>query len=104
MEKLKPILKFLKNKYFIVGAIALVWMLFLDQYDVFSHIRMHNRIQQLESEKAFYTQEKERIEKEKMLLTTDPEALERFAREELWMKKDDEDLFIVVDRKKDPQE
>lgn len=99
MEKLQPILKVLKNKYLIVGVIALVWMLFLDQYDVFSHIQMSDRIKKLEVEKEFYTQEKERIENEKLLLTTDPAALERFAREELWMKKDNEDLFIVVNKK-----
>lgn len=99
MEKLQPLLKVLKNKYVIVGGIALIWMLFVDQYDLISHLRMHKRIEKLEDEKAFYTSERDRIEKEKKLLTSDPEALERFAREELWMKKADEDLFIVVDKK-----
>lgn len=35
------------------------------------------------------------LRKEKELLTTDPGALERFAREKYWMKKKKEDLFII---------
>jgi cell division protein FtsB len=53
------------------------------------------KIRELEKEIKFY-QDEIRINKEKLNgLRTDKEGLERFAREEYYMKKPDEDVFII---------
>lgn len=55
-----------------------------------------SHIQKLEEQKDYY---KERIEKdrEKLIeLRSDEEQLEKFAREEYLMKKDNEDVFVIL--------
>jgi cell division protein FtsB len=53
------------------------------------------KIRELEKEIKFY-QDEIKINKEKLnSLRTDKEGLERFAREEYYMKKPDEDVFII---------
>ena len=96
MKKLKSFLKLFRNFYLLVGVLALAWMLFFDRYNLLSQYKLYQRVNQLETDLEFYEKEKERIAETSQLMTNDPVALERYARERHWMKKDDEDLFIVV--------
>ena len=50
-----------------------------------------------ENEKEFYQEKIKEVEKERQQLLTDSEALEKFAREKYLMKKESEDLFVVVE-------
>lgn len=90
--KLPP---YLRNKYIICGAFFLVWLLFLDRHNSFSQYQLYSEVNQLESQKAFYIQEIDQARKDQFELLSSPEKLEKFAREQYRMKKDDEDLFIV---------
>ncbi|MCB9230219.1 MAG: septum formation initiator family protein [Bacteroidia bacterium] len=96
MERFKSVLKILKNRYLIVGTAALIWMLFFDQYALVSRMKLQSQIAELKRDRDFYQKEIVRINEEKEALFTDRFALERFAREKYFMKKDNEDLFIVV--------
>jgi len=79
----------------------LVWMLFFDEYN---WLRIQNDSQKLESlkEEKIYLQGK--IEKDRQQLHTlqnDTEALERFAREKYMLKKDNEEVFIIIEDEKE---
>ena len=87
----------LRNKYVIVLVLAAVWMLFFDQYDLRSLMKLSNRVEGLEQDKTYYQEEITRIRHEMHLLTVDRKAVERFARSRYLMKHPEEDLFIVVD-------
>lgn len=86
---------FLRNKYIVCGTLFLAWLVFLDRHNFFSQYQLYSEVNQLEAQKAFYRQEIDRARQDQFELLSSPEKLEKFAREQYRMKKDDEDLFIV---------
>lgn len=89
-------LNILKNKYLIAGIAFLTWMLFFDRNDLMSQYDYRQQLNKLEAEKDFYTTETEKTVKDLTELTTDRAKLEKFAREKYLMKKENEDVFVVV--------
>jgi len=85
----------LKNKYFIAIVLFLVWMIFFDPKDWRLINARSNKLSELEkSEKHLDNLIKDtRIELN--LLKTNAQTIEKYAREKYYMKKDNEDLFIV---------
>ena len=88
--------KITKNFYFIAGMLFLFWMLFLDTNDLYTQFKLRSQLKTLENEKEFYEEKIKEVEKERQQLLTDSEALEKFAREKYLMKKESEELFVVV--------
>lgn len=79
----------------------LIWMLFFDEYN---WLRIRNDSQKLDNLKEERLYLKEKIEKDRQQLHTlqnDTEALERFAREEYMLKKEDEEVFIIIEDEND---
>ena len=89
--------KISKNFYFIAGMLFLFWMLFLDSNDLYTQYKLRNQLKNLESEREFYQHKIEEVEQERQQLLTDTEALEKFAREKYLMKKESEDLYVIVE-------
>lgn len=92
-----PVLRFLQNKYILVIIVAFFWLTFLDKYSIVSQIKMGKTIERLKADKQFYIQGAEDTDYEIEKLTTDPAELEKYAREKYWLKRNNEDLFIIVD-------
>jgi len=92
---LNKIPKRFRNFYFIAGAFFILWMLFLDNNDVMSRIRLSRKLNSLESEKDYYQEKIKEVEKDRDELFGDKESIEKFAREKYLMKKETEDIFIV---------
>jgi len=88
-----------KNKFFWVTAAFLVWMLFFDKNDLLSQYQYHQQLSKLKTERNFYTEETEKVTKDLSELTSNPAQLEKFAREKYLMKKDNEDVFVIVREK-----
>lgn len=95
MKFIRPVLNILKNKFVIASLAFAVWMLFFDQND-WGLIRSRtNKLNELKkSEKELSLQIKE-TKKELSLLKTDAASVEKYAREKFYMKKDNEDLFVI---------
>ncbi len=94
MSRLQNILK---SKYFIILAIAGIWIVFFDNYNLRAQHKMAQRIEQLESDRQHYQQKIEELDFEREQLFTNPEELERFARETYFMKKRGEEIFIITE-------
>lgn len=92
----------LKNKYLIAGVAFLTWMLFFDRNDLMSQYEYRQQLNKLEAEKEFYTTESAKAVKDLTELTTDRSKLEKFAREKYLMKKDNEDVFVII--REEPKE
>ncbi len=86
----------LKNKYLISGIAFMAWMLFFDRNDLMSQYEYRRQLNKLEAEKEFYTIESQKTVQDLNELTTDRSKLEKFAREKYLMKKDNEDVFVIV--------
>ena len=90
----------LRNKYLITFVVFLVWIFFIDKFDIITQIKMNKEFKQLKQQQEFYKSE---VEKDSTIiynLNNNPEEQERFARERFLMKKDNEDLYIVREKKK----
>lgn len=95
---LKRIPGFLKNFYVVSGLIFLAWMLFLDSNDFISRYKLSAKLKSLENEKAYYEEKIKEVEKDRDELFGDRESIEKFAREKYLMKKENEDVFIIVEK------
>jgi len=94
-------LNLFKNKYFLVSTAFLVWMVFFDRNDLFSQFEYHQQVNKLEKERDFYQKETAKVHQDLDELNSNKEKLEKFAREKYLMKKDNEDVFVIVPEKKD---
>ena len=88
---------FLKNRYTLTGLVFLVWITFFDQNKLITQFQYRSQLNKLEEEKKFYQGEIEIIQADLKELQTNPNTLEKFAREKYLMKKDDEVLFVIVE-------
>lgn len=84
------------NKYFISLLAVLTWVLFFDKNDVLSQLELRKKLHQLQEEKNYYTDEIAKSNNEINELKTNPASLEKFAREKYLMKKDNEEIFVIV--------
>jgi cell division protein DivIC len=94
---LKRLPKAFRNFYIVSGLIFLIWMLFLDSNDFISRYKLTAKLRSLEGEKEYYTEKIKEVEKDREELMGNRELLEKFAREKYLMKKETEDIFIVVE-------
>ena len=97
-KTLKFLVPFLKNKYIMTFLVFFVWMLFFDKNDLLTQISQSNKLNQLKQDRVYFLEEIERNHATMRDLETNPEALEKFAREQYFMKKADEDLFVVTSK------
>ena len=94
---LKRIPPVFRNFYVVTGISFLVWMTFLDSNDLISRFRMNSKLGSLEDEKEYYLEKIKEVEKDRTELMTNKELLEKFAREKYLMKKESEDVFVIVE-------
>ena len=86
---------FIKNKYFIALLLYVVWMLFFDMKDWKLIYERSSRLDDLKRNEKLLTQDIKDTREELQLLQRNAETIETYAREKYYMKKDNEDLFIV---------
>jgi cell division protein FtsB len=95
IQTLKPILSYLKNKYIIVLLAFAVWMGFFDPKDMGLILSRTSKLNELKASEKHLKTEILETRKELSLLKTDAGSIEKYAREKFYMKKDNEELFIV---------
>ena len=90
--------RFLKDKYVITMLVFLIWRFFFDQFNLLDRLDSMRNLKQLQQDKAYY-QKRIREDSQRLKeLKTNRENLEKFAREQYLMKKDNEDIFVIVDK------
>ncbi|MGL1887706.1 MAG: septum formation initiator family protein [Reichenbachiella sp.] len=94
---IKNPLKIPRNFYLISSVIFLVWMLFFDSNDFYSQYQLKQKVNEMEDQKEYYLKKIEEVNEDREALLNDMELLEKFAREKYYMKKDGEDVFVVVE-------
>jgi cell division protein FtsB len=90
----------LKNKYFLTFLGFVVWISFFDRNDVITTWNYHKKLTSLRNEEAYYEKEIIKYKTDLNNLMTDVNNLEKYAREKYLMKKDDEDIFVIIDERK----
>ncbi|RBL93886.1 FtsB family cell division protein [Chitinophaga flava] len=88
--------RYVKNKFFITGVAFVIWIAFLDKTNLMYQYQFQSEVNKLENQKDFFIKEIKQTKEEQQELLSSPEKLEKFAREKYYMKKDNEDLFIIT--------
>lgn len=82
------------SKYVLAVVLFSIWMLFLDSSSWRVHRELDTEIERLEASMEYYNAQIDRDQAVIHALDTSKEALEKWAREEYWMHRPDEDVFI----------
>lgn len=77
--------------------VFIVWLIFFDRHNLITQIKLKKELTALEKEKQYYEDMAIAVEAEAHGLFTNAEKLEKFAREEYFMKKDNEEVFVIVE-------
>ena len=100
-EKIKKILEKVRNWRFryIAGVILLlfgIWIFFFDNFNLVDRFQKISKLHELRETEKYY--EQENLENSTRLeeLMSGKEELEKFAREQYYMKEADEDIFLVI--------
>lgn len=91
------IVKPIFNKYLIVLAGFVVWIMFFDENNWRQHQQNRKELAQLEAQVNFYKQKIEADKRKLYELQTNDANLEKFAREQFLMKKADEEIYVIVE-------
>jgi cell division protein FtsB len=94
---LKKLPKAFRNFYVIATAVFFTWMLLLDSNNLIARYQLSSKLSSLENEKDYYEEKIREVQKDHDELFGDRESIEKFAREKYLMKKESEDIFVVVE-------
>lgn len=98
-ERIKSILKAFggdQNRYLLTGALALFWVTFVSDIDLIYLFKSSQELRAQERQVEHYERAIQESYKQLADLSSNPERLERFAREQYFMKRDNEDLFRIL--------
>ena len=97
IEFYKKIPSIFKNKYFIVGFLFIIWIIFLDENNLVLLNQQQSKLEEtqeiIDSLKTEISEMEEKLDR----LNNNRKELEKFARENFLMKKDNEDIIIIRD-------
>ena len=89
----------LKNKYILTLVFFAFWIIFIDDYNLIKQHQLQKNVDALEDQKEYYISKINKDSTELYHLQNTKEEQERFAREKFLMKKDNEDVFIIREKK-----
>ncbi|MDD5569931.1 MAG: septum formation initiator family protein [Bacteroidales bacterium] len=101
MKVIKKILSVFINKYVIAVVVFLSWIGIFDKNNLIFQYKLKSELNQLQKDKKYYSDEIRKSKEEIEGLTKNNKILEKFAREKYLMKKENEEIFVIVKQKKD---
>lgn len=93
----KKMLPYVKNKFILTILIFIIWLLFFDHNNLIDRAKELRHLRQLEKDRTYYIERIDKDSKRLEQLKTNNKNLEKFAREQYLMKKDNEDIFVIVE-------
>lgn len=95
MKFLTNIPAWLTNKYLIASLAFIAWIGFFDRNDLVTQLQRGRELNDLQATRQEFTKKISQERKELNQLQTNPAILEKYAREKYYMKRDNEDLFVI---------
>ena len=90
--------------YYVSTSILFVWMFLLDTNDLSVQYRLSNELAELKAEHDYYRHKLRELKQERAAVMGNPTLLEKYAREKYFMKRPQEDIFVIVDQENQPIE
>lgn len=98
LEHLKKLINIFRNKYITATVLFILWIAFFDQTSLIYDMHLTQKEKQMKAQKVYYEKQTRAATEQLKELQTDPASLEKFAREKYFMKKSNEDVYIIVDK------
>ncbi len=86
--------KLFSNIYIITSLIFFIWIFFIDSNSILVNLKLKKEINKLIDRKEVLERQIE-IDKKIISNLKNPDSLEKYAREKLYMKKDNEEIYII---------
>jgi cell division protein DivIC len=93
----KKLPKAFRNFYIVSLAVFFIWMLALDSNNLIARFQLSSKLNSLEDEKEYYEEKIQEVQRDHDELFGDRESIEKFAREKYLMKKESEDIYVIVE-------
>ena len=86
--------KIVSNLYILISVVFFIWIFFIDSNSILVNIKLNKEISELKERKDFLENQ---IQMDKKIISNlqNPDSLEKYAREKLYMKKENEEIFII---------
>ena len=91
----KKLPSWLRNRYAVTLICFFIYMLFFDRHDLISQMQLKQELGKLEENKDYYKLQIEQTSEDLNDLLTNDNNLEKFAREEYHMKKENEEIYLI---------
>lgn len=88
---------YLRNKYLVITFLFFVWMLLADQNNLIYQYKLSSDLKEARQEKQYYLDQIEHDRKMIDQLMSDTSRLIKFAREKYLMKRDNEEIFLIIE-------
>ena len=88
--------RYIHNWFFYTGLLFVVWISFFDKNSMIEQSKLNATLKDLDTREQFYQSELEKASSEIHAYENDTTLLEKFAREKYYMKKDNEEVFVIV--------
>lgn len=95
-KQLQRFPNWMANKYFATLLVFVLFVAFFDSYTFLDLYKWKSDLNRLEEEKEYYEERIDELEKDEKNLSSNIENIEKFAREKYFMKKPDEEIFLIV--------
>ncbi len=96
MQRLRHIPKPLRNRYALAVLGLLTWLALFDRNDLWTTWQNQRELGRMHEQKEWFRGEIERSREQLNELSSNKQLLEKFARERYLMKRDNEDIFVLV--------
>lgn len=88
-------LPILRNKFILTAIIFFIWITLFDQNNLIDRIKSINQLHKYEDDIDYY-ENKIKVDSLRLHeLKTDRKNLEKYAREQYYLKKSDEEIFVI---------
>ena len=86
--------KIVSNLYILISVVFFIWIFFIDSNSILVNIKLNKEISELKERKDILENQ---IQMDKKIISNlqNPDRLEKYAREKLYMKKENEEIFII---------
>ena len=96
LNMLSRVPKILRNRYALIVILFLVYITFFDAHDLVSQIGVRWKIHKIHEQMDYLEHDSQSAKQQIIELTTDSASLEKFAREEYRMKRENEEIFVIL--------
>ncbi|MCL4283115.1 MAG: septum formation initiator family protein [Flavobacteriales bacterium] len=86
----------LRNRYGAGLLAMLLWIGLFADYDLYTMVKLRHQLGQMRQQRDRYEEQVAITRQRLQELNSDQDRLEKFAREKYLMKRDNEDIFVIV--------